>query len=408
MFCKIIANGKKALSESTSFDRFFFVFWLLGPFVLLIERSPADIWLTVLSLAFVCRVIKRRDAGWLKYFWVRAGFAFWGACLLSAALSSDPYYALGEAFVWFRFPLFAMAATFWLAKDRRLFYLMLLSTSVGFLTMCGIITAEMIYNGDIGKRLSWPFGDLVSGNYLAKVGLPVVVVSVAITVSQICRNTFIAGLISVFGLTLMFLTGERINTLTLLCAGILAGLVWRPNWKIFAGFIFIFVLLLLLLVLIEPWLFERSIIVFLQELPTGVHSAYYRAMAPGLIAFKQSPVFGVGTANLRNLCPDLIVAAKYLVCHPHPHNYYIQMLGETGIFGFVCGSVFLFSIVQFCFKAAQMGSENVVLSTAWVIPFALFWPIASTADFFGQWNNTFMWTSVALALGATNLRKNKS
>ena len=31
-------------------------------------------------------------------------------------------------------------------------------------------------------------------------------------------------------------------------------------------------------------------------------------------------------------------------------------------------------------------------------PFCLFWPIATSGDFFGQWNNIFMWSAVALAV----------
>ena len=126
-------------------------------------------------------------------------------------------------------------------------------------------------------------------------------------------------------------------------------------------------------------------------------------MAPGMMAFEQSPILGVGTVNFRNMCPDIVGDLPNLQCHPHPHNYYIQMLGETGIIGFIFGTVFLWSIIITLFKAGWRHRENVVLATAWVVPFGLFWPIASSADFFGQWNNIFMWSAVALALGALNL-----
>jgi hypothetical protein len=32
----------------------------------------------------------------------------------------------------------------------------------------------------------------------------------------------------------------------------------------------------------------------------------------------------------------------------------------------------------------------------------LFWPIRSSADFFGQWNNIFLWSAVALALAVAH------
>ena len=84
----------------------------------------------------------------------------------------------GEAVAWFRFPLFAMATVFWLGTDKRLLYGMLISTAIGMLIMTGILTAEMLVEGQRDGRLSWPYGDLVSGNYLAKVGLPAFTVMV--------------------------------------------------------------------------------------------------------------------------------------------------------------------------------------------------------------------------------------
>ena len=73
------------------------------------------------------------------------------------------------------------------------------------------------------------------------------------------------------------------------------------------------------------------------------------------------------------------------------------MLGEAGIIGFLTGVLFLGSIIWACAKPALHDRSNVVVATMWIVPFAFFWPIASTADFFGQWNNIFMWSAVAVA-----------
>ena len=47
--------------------------------------------------------------------------------------------------------------------------------------------------------------------------------------------------------------------------------------------------------------------------------------------------------------------------------------------------------------------SNVVTATAFIIPLGLFFPIASMGDFFGQWNNIFLWSAVALSLAACNI-----
>ncbi|MEK9861329.1 MAG: hypothetical protein VW554_07420, partial [Alphaproteobacteria bacterium] len=72
----ILADAKKALSQLPPWERGFHLFWLLGPFILLIERTPADIWLSILALAFVVRLLVKRDGAWLNVFWVKVGFIF--------------------------------------------------------------------------------------------------------------------------------------------------------------------------------------------------------------------------------------------------------------------------------------------------------------------------------------------
>ena len=114
---RLIADAKAALAELPRWERYLHIIWLAGPFILLIERSPADIWLSALALTFVVRSVVRRDGWWLKKFWVRAAFAFWAVCFLSAALSPLPAYSMGEVLVWFRFPLFAMATAFGWARQ---------------------------------------------------------------------------------------------------------------------------------------------------------------------------------------------------------------------------------------------------------------------------------------------------
>ena len=158
---------RAALAELPAWERGLHIFWVMGPFILLIERTPADIWVSLIALTFAGRAVYKKEGWWLKITWVRLAFLFWAACLLSAGQSVLPAYSVGEAFVWFRFPLFAMAITFWLGRDERILYFMLLVTGVGMVIMCGILAAELAIIGHQNGRLSWPYGDLLPGNYLA-------------------------------------------------------------------------------------------------------------------------------------------------------------------------------------------------------------------------------------------------
>ena len=400
---EMLDNARAAIAELPKWERPVHLFWLAGPFILLIERSPADIWLTLLALVFAVRAIVLREGWWLRTFWVRAAFLFWAVCFFAAASSSLPLYSIGETAAWFRFPLFAMATAFWLGRDPRLLYLMILSTGVGMVMMCGILTAEVIIVGPQGGRLSWPYGDLVPGNYLAKVGLPAFVVAVAFATSLSNRLARVGGVVALLSIILSVLTGERINFLIRACSGMLASVSWKPKW--WRVFLIVAVELAAVVIVFQtrPDLGDRYVDNFIDNLPTHTESAYYRAAAPGVLAFDQAPVLGIGPGNLRYLCEEVSAGFHAYECHPHPHNFYIQLLGEAGAVGFVAGVLFMWSIIWTCAVPAIRDRSNVVVATMWIVPFGLFWPIASMADFFGQWNNIFMWSALAIALAGSRI-----
>ncbi|MDC0492734.1 O-antigen ligase family protein [Alphaproteobacteria bacterium] len=399
MFQAICSGLGDALAAMPSWEKGVHIFWLLGPFILLIERSPADIWLSFLAIAFVIRSILQRDGAWLRVFWVRACFLFLTVCMLSSAISTIPSYAFSEGMAWFRFPLFAMATAFWLGTDTRLLYAMLVSTALGMLLMTGILTAEMFIEGQKGGRLHWPYDDAVSGNYLSKVGLPAFTIMVALAIGAKPRLASIMGGLSLISIIMSVLTGERINFLIRACGGMLAALVWQPNWRRYIILIIIEIFAVAAVFVAMPNVQDRFTITVVNSLPTGPHSDYYRVMGAGLSIVETAPVLGIGPATHRELCPSILGKSEFR-CDNHPHNFYIQLLTETGVFGLVTGSLMIVSIIWAAFVGWRKNRDNVVAATAFVVPVGLFFPIQSTGDFFGQWNNIFMWSAIALALAA--------
>ena len=400
----IIADARRALSELQLWERCAHIFWLLGPFILLIERTPADAWVTLLAMTFAVRAIIKREGDWLRHFWVRAGFVFWFWCILAGAISDFPAYSVGEALAWFRFPLFAMATAFWLARDRRLLYAMLVSTAIGLVVMCGILTAEILIEGQKGGRLMWPYGDLVPGNYVAKVGLPAFTIMVALAVSVKGRVAALSGIVALITMVISVMTGERINFLIRACGGMLAGLVWKPNWGRYLALVAVEVLAVVVIFSALPGTASRYTDQFIKGATDPQESAWLKTINGGWQVAQDNLIFGIGTANYRLVAYEGILD-KYENVRPdvHPHNYYVQMLLETGVIGFVLGIVFLWSIIWSCFRSSLKNRENVFVATAWVIPFGIFWPIATSADFFGQWNNIFIWSAVALSLSTSEL-----
>ena len=383
------------------------VFYLLGPFFMLIERSPADAWLSICGLVFLGRCIVKKDWSWTRFFWVRAVFVFWLWCLISASLSSHPSYSLGEAGAWIRFPLFAFASAFWLVRDPRILIVMLISMGVGMLIMSGILFAEFMIIGQQGGRLSWPYGDLTPGNYLAKAGLPLFCVLVALAVSARNKVAGLAALVSLITIVASVVTGERINFILRAMAGMLAGLVYKPIWSRYALLIAAEVLTVIGVFILKPKIGERFVSTFIEELPLYEASPYKHVWNGAIDAFYASPTIGIGPDNYRLLCPTISADNPDVACSTHPHNYYLQILGETGLIGFVLATVMIVSIIWTCFKARLAKRSDILAATCFVVPFGFFFPIQSTADFFGQWNNTFMWSAIAFALAVAHQTLNK-
>ena len=260
---------------------------------------------------------------------------------------------------------------FWLAKDKRLLHAMLISTALGMFLMTGILALEMMIEGQRGGRLSWPYGDAVSGNYLSKVGLPAFTVMVALAIGAKPRLASIMGGLSLLSIIMSVLTGERINFLIRACGGMLAALVWRPIWRRYIILIIVEVLAVASVFTAMPNVQNRFTNQVVQSLPTGPHSDYYRVMGAGLKVFERAPILGIGPATHRELCPSIVGKMPEFRCDNHPHNFYIQFLTETGLIGMFAGCLMIMSIIWAAFavgdKIVPMSFPLLLLLSTWLV-----------------------------------------
>ena len=84
-----IFNGIKKLNNYNKSKKIFFIFWIIGPFIYLIERDPADLWLSLISIIFLLRCIIKNDWNWVYQWWFIFSILFWITGLISAILG--PY-----------------------------------------------------------------------------------------------------------------------------------------------------------------------------------------------------------------------------------------------------------------------------------------------------------------------------
>ena len=405
-FSKSWEKGCIKIRSLSNFDKYMTIFWLLGPFIYLIERDPADLWLSLICIVFIFRCFKRKDWSWVNQIWFKSALALWIFGLFSAVTGPDPFFSFQQGSVWIRFPLYAAAAQVWLAKDRDIRIVMLSSILIGMLIMCGILIAETIIEPK--TRLTWPYGDLVPGGYISKVSLPLICVLMAIAVSKKNKAGIFSGFVGLFSIFVSALTGERTNFLIRACGGMLAGIVWKPKFIMFSMLVLFEVLAVLVLFFFRPDLSSRFSKEFVNHIPLPVtsnadHNPYWGAWRGGIQQGLLNPIKGIGPSGTRNTCSTLDTSLpKWLpgknYCGNHPHNFYVQLFAETGIVGLLIGCIMIVSIIISCYRARKYNFDCPMAATAFVVPFGLFFPIQQFGSFYGQWGNLFTWFAIAFAL----------
>ena len=122
---------------------------------------------------------------------------------------------------------------------------------------------------------------------------------------------------------------------------------------------------------------------------TSDHQSHYDT---AFKMFKEKVVFGHGVKQFRVKCSQKKYFVSETSCSTHPHNFYIQMLAETGIIGFIFLSTFflyIFFLMIKSFFLIQINSLNFKnYSVFFFLNLAIFlniFPISPHGNFFNNW-----------------------
>ena len=414
---------------SLSLKKIQFYILLFIPPALMTGPFLSDLAVSMSGIIFLYIVIKERTVG--HYFNKKVILIFFLWCLFlifNSIFSSDYLLSLESSLFYFRFGLFSLAVWYMLENNDdfgKLFSYSLFTVFI-FLLFDGFI--QFFYGVNIlgyeyqGGRLGSLFGDeLVLGNFLSRLS-PFLFAFIALYYSKSKEIFIFAMIILVLTDVLIFLAGERTGFFNLFLATFII-LLFTENWKKIRAITFIISLILITIITftvdtVKERVIDQTLSDFnlnsnytlkennaennenefeIKQNRIFFFSTRHEAMAKiSFNMFLENPITGVGTKLFRSLCSDQKYYEKNLSkstsCDTHPHNVFLQLLGETGI---ICTLPYLLLIVWIIYIFTLQSlyifgiSSKKVLSDFQVCLYAAvivtIWPLIPSLNFFNNW-----------------------
>ena len=432
---------------------------VLMPALLITGPFLSDLGVSIVAILFLINS-KKNDL--LKYYnniYFKIFIIFWIILIISSLLSNNILISLKNSFFYFRFGIFSLCFWFLIEKNEKILHYLFYSIIICFISLIidGYIQyffKENLFGFKLhgGNRVSSFFGsELILGSYLARFFPIVFGLFVFIDNKLKIKNKkllVILTLTFILSEGLIVLSGERVALFFMNSSAIFIILMINDYKKYrfwtYVGSLFLIFGLIFFFPKTQERIIKQTIDGFtainsknadnnnIKEfyIFTKTHNDMYIA---GLQVFNNNKFFGVGPRQYRNKCKDYDESVKieieeslryhpdkrdYLLtkisCQTHPHNTYIELLSETGIFGFtlVFGTFLLiifFSMMQFFNnifnkKKKYFNDFELCLLSAMIISL---WPLAPTGSFFNNWMSIVYYFPIGIFLWSRN-SSNKS
>jgi O-antigen ligase len=366
---------------------------VLGPFLPDLIISLSSLWFLYYSWKY--KLIKVYQNVFFYFF-----IAFWVILILSSLLSDQVFYSLKSSLFYLRIGIFALLISYLIDQNKKIidyFYFMFVLT-FSVLIIDGYIqfftgTNLLGYEAG-GKRISSFFHDeYILGSYLVRL-LPL---CTALFFARNNKKKWEFYFFPIFFISvsiLIFFAGERAS-LFFLFLFLVFLLIFLSKFKFFSISIFFVIILISFLLasntsrikdryfndVIESYNLKNSNIFFF----TPEHDRLFKT---GFKIFLNKPILGHGPKSFSFKCREWIDSSYKYACSQHPHNFYIQLLAETGIVGtlFLIG-VFSFLVFLFFRRTFEyFSSKNFSLSDYQICLFAglliTVWPLTTNGSFF--------------------------
>ena len=398
---------------------FFSFLIILLPIALITGPAVPDIIISITGFYFLIISIIKKLWKYYKNIFVYffALFCLYG--FFRSIFSDFPEESLtnGGSIFYFRYLFFILGFWYLIDQNNKLSKYLLYS----ILICCLVVILDGFYQYFVGvnffgnekwsaDRLTGLFGDEpIIGRYVAYLSI-----LAFILIYQVFQVTKLVTILSILLLVVseifVFFSGERAPFFYLTFFSFLI-VIYIEDFRLYRiiGFI-LSIVVIFSIINFNPTAKDRMIDTTINQinetkLPFLPYSELHeRHYISALKMFRQNPIVGVGTNLFRTLCEKKNFQYKKGSCTNHPHNFYIQLLAEQGIIGFLfLSSFFIFLIILiikqalnlYINKRGKISFKNFLIV---LILFVFWWPLIPHMSFYNNWNNIFLMLPIAYFL----------
>ena len=404
--------------ENTFHFKIISFIFIMIPFALITGPFLPDFFLTIIAIYFLVISLKFKFLKYYKNKFVYLFSFFYFYLLLRGVTSEYPYDSLikynGPIF-YFRYLFFVLGIKFLLdcsPKIIKKFCITLLIVII-FSSMDGYFQWIFGFNffgfQSPSIRVTGVFRDEeILGHFLAHVVpllISLLVFSYGINKKKIILYLFVLVLSEI----MIFISNDRAGFLKIFQFTLLL-IFLSNNFKILRLISFMLsILVIFTLINFAPDSTERFQHTIRDVSSTSIP---YMPWAPShethfAIAFDMffnNPLFGQGPQMFKTLC---LITPEYMkACTSHPHNYYIQTLGELGIVGLfflIIPLIYTLIILLNHFIALWITKNNKNLMQDHYLflicfIFLILWPLIPNQSFYNNWLNVMIYLPIGFAL----------
>ena len=275
------------------------------------------------------------------------------------------------------------------------------------------------------RKLSGPFGDeLIAGGFIQRFSLfSFFILPLFFSNKSKYLSKYLIPILFIIFFTAIILSGNRMPLLLFVFSIFLIMLLTKQVRKYFLPFVLIFTIIFSIIFKFNSEVktnfsnlhkqISKITIILLDKDLNGLEiPSYYKEFSSFYETWRLNKYIGGGIKTFRYYCHlrENIDKNSDFICNMHPHNYYLEILTETGLIGFFIG-ISIFFIILYISLFKKYFSSSLLQRNTIVVPFIFLFlmeifPLRSTGSFFTTANTTYLFLIIGILIGI--IRKENS